>query len=62
MNKIISDINSKSKKIKDFLTKNLKKKKLRPNLYIVIGGDGFMLKTLKRNKKSSRIFCIYYHL
>ncbi len=56
MNKIISDINSKSKKIKDFLNKNLKKSKLRSNLYIVIGGDGFMLKTLKRNKNSSRIF------
>ena len=56
MSKIISDINSKSRKIKDFLTKNLKKNKLRPNLYIVIGGDGFMLKTLKRNKNSSRIF------
>ena len=56
MNKIISDINSRSKKIKDILTKNLKKNKLRPNLHIVIGGDGFMLKTLKRNKNSSRIF------
>ena len=55
MNKIISDTNTKSKKIKSFLIKNLKKK-LEPNTFIVIGGDGFMLKTLKKNKNNSKIF------
>ena len=56
MNKIISDTNNKSQKIKYFLIKNLKKKKLKSNMFIVIGGDGFMLKILKKNKKNSRIF------
>ena len=27
-----------------------------PNLVIVIGGDGFMLQTLKKNKKSKKFF------
>ena len=56
MLKIISDTNSKSKKIKSFLIKHLKKKQLKPNMSIVIGGDGFMLKTLKKNKNNLRIF------
>ena len=56
MSKIISDTNSKSKKIKSFLLKELKNNKLKKNLFIVIGGDGFMLKTLKKNIKSSRIY------
>ena len=56
MKKIISDKNLKSQKIKSYLIKNLKKKKIKNNLFIVIGGDGFMLKTLKKNKNSSRIF------
>ena len=56
MNKIISDTNLKSKKIKSFLIKSLKKKKLKSNISIVIGGDGFMLKTLKKNKDNLRIF------
>ena len=56
MFKIISDTNFKSKKIKSFLIKNLIKKKLKPNLSIVIGGDGFMLKTLKKNKNNFRNF------
>ena len=56
MNKIISDKNSKSQKIKSFLLKKLKNNKLKSNLFIVIGGDGFMLKTLKKNIKSSRVF------
>ena len=56
MNKIISDTNSKSKKIKTFLIKNLKKEKLKNNIFIVIGGDGFMLKILKKNINNSRIF------
>jgi len=56
MKNIISDINFRSQKIKSFLIKNLKKKKLKSNLFIIIGGDGFMLKTLKKNKNSSRIY------
>jgi len=59
MNKltIISDTNKKSLKIKSFLSKNIKKNKsLYSNLVIVIGGDGFMLKTLKKNKNSSKFF------
>ena len=54
---IISDNNIKSKKIKFLLIKKLKKVKyLRPNLRIIIGGDGFMLKTLKKNKNLKNIF------
>ena len=54
---IISDNNLKSKKIKFLLIKKLKKiKYLRPNLRIIIGGDGFMLKTLKKNKNLKNIF------
>ena len=56
MNRIISDKNSKSQKIKSFLQKKLKNNKLKSNLFVVIGGDGFMLKTLKKNIKSSRVF------
>ncbi len=56
MNRIISDKNSKSQKIKSFLLKKLKNNKLKNNLFVVIGGDGFMLKTLKKNIKSSRVF------
>ena len=55
--KIISDTNKKSLKIKSFILKNIKKNKLiKPNLIIVIGGDGFMLKTLKNNKNTSKLF------
>ena len=54
---IISDNNIKSKKIKIHLIKKLKKvKNIRPNLRIIIGGDGFMLKTLKKNKNLKNIF------
>ncbi len=54
---IISDINSKSIKIKKQIIKILKKEKVKKsNLVIVIGGDGFMLKTLKKNKKSKKFF------
>ena len=56
-NIIISDSNKKSLKIKKFLLKNLKKKSsLNSKLVIVIGGDGFMLKTLKKNEHSSKLF------
>ncbi len=55
--KIISDTNIRSLKIKNFILKNIKKSKpLRENLIIVIGGDGFMLKTLKQNKNLSKLF------
>ena len=55
--KIISDVNIKSLRIKNFILKNIKKSKpLKKNLVIVIGGDGFMLKTIKRNKKSNKLF------
>ena len=54
MNKpiIISDSNNKSLKIKSFLVKNLKNISYKSNVIIVIGGDGFMLKTLKKNLTS----------
>ena len=54
---IISDKNLKSKKIKHSLDKILNRiipKKF--NIIIVIGGDGFMLQTLKKNKKSKKFF------
>ena len=59
MNKplIISDKNSRSQSIKRQVIKVLNKKNLRRmNIVIVIGGDGFMLQTLKRNKKKNRFF------
>ena len=56
MKRIISDKNKKSQKIKLFLIKKLRNKKLKSNLYLVIGGDGFMLKTLKKNRNNSKLF------
>ena len=54
---IISDTNRKSLKIKRFIIKKVKANPIsRLNLVIVIGGDGFMLKTLKKNKKSLNLF------
>jgi NAD+ kinase len=54
---IISDTNQKSLKIKLALLKIFNKSKnIRPNIIIVIGGDGFMLQTLKKNKKSKKFF------
>tara|TARA_B100000902_G_C27293563_1_gene908626 strand:- start:1350 stop:2123 length:774 start_codon:yes stop_codon:yes gene_type:complete len=54
---IISDTNKKSLKIKSSLIKKLSKIQLnKSNLVIVIGGDGFMLQTLKKNKKSNKKF------
>ena len=54
---IISDTNSKSLKIKSKITKIFKKQSLdKSNIVIVIGGDGFMLKTLKKNKKTKKKF------
>ncbi len=59
MNKplIISDKNSKSLNIKKRIIKILSKEQLKwSNLVIVIGGDGFMLQTLKRNKNTKKNF------
>jgi len=54
---IISDKNPKSLKIKSMLIKMIKKKIVKKlNVSIVIGGDGFMLQTLKKNKNSSKQF------
>ena len=54
---IISDTNQKSLKIKTQLLNKFKKIQIiRPNTVIVIGGDGFMLQTLKKNQKSKKIF------
>ena len=54
---IISDKNKKSLKIKSFLLSEIKTiSSLRLKLTIVIGGDGFMLQTLKKNKDSSKLF------
>ena len=55
--KIISDKNLKSIKIKKLLLKILKKNKVkRSNITLVIGGDGFMLQTLKKNQNSKNYF------
>tara|TARA_A100000164_G_C21763325_1_gene702670 strand:- start:233 stop:997 length:765 start_codon:yes stop_codon:yes gene_type:complete len=54
---IISDKNNKSLKIKRFVKKSIQDKNfVRANLVIVIGGDGFMLQTLKKNKKLSNLY------
>ena len=54
---IISDKNLKSQRIKKSLIKILHKKQpSKSNITIVIGGDGFMLQTLKKNKKSKKFF------
>jgi NAD+ kinase len=55
--KIISDNNSRSLKIKKKIIKILSKEKIKKsNVAIVIGGDGFMLQTLKKNKNSNKSF------
>ena len=59
MNKltIVSDKNLKSIQIKKKLLKILDNKKIYiSDLVIVIGGDGFMLQTLKKNKNSNKLF------
>src|SRR6056300_2024522 len=59
MNKtqIISDKNKKSKKIKLQILKLLGKAKYKNlNIIIVIGGDGFMLQTLKQNRDKDKFF------
>ena len=59
MNKalIISDKNKKSLRIKNILTKKIEANQFKKsNLIIVIGGDGFMLQTLKKNPNSKEYF------
>ena len=54
---IISDKNQRSLKIKSLIQKEINQNKVkRYNIIIVIGGDGFMLQTLKKNKKSKKLF------
>ena len=54
---IISDKNVKSYKIKAQLTKKINSFHInKKNLVIVIGGDGFMLQTLKKNKNTKKQF------
>ena len=54
---IISDKNIRSSNIKKSLIKILKRSEIKkPNLAIVIGGDGFMLQTLKKNRNSKKSF------
>ena len=54
---IIFDKNKKSSKIKNLLIKKLNQNQFKKeNLIIVIGGDGFMLQTLKKNKNSKKQF------
>ena len=54
---IISDKNKKSVNIKKILIKKIEKNNYnKSNLIIVIGGDGFMLQTLKKNKNSQKKF------
>ena len=48
---VVSDKNKKSIKIKNLLINKIKSYQFKKNnLTIVIGGDGFMLETLKKNK------------
>ena len=59
MNKphVVSDKNKKSIKIKNIIIKKIKNSLFsKNNLTIVIGGDGFMLETLKKNKNSKKQF------
>ena len=54
---IISDKNKKSIKIKNLLIKKINQNQFKKeNIIIVIGGDGFMLQTLKKNKNSKKQF------
>ena len=52
---IISDKNKKSLNIKNLLIKVINKEKFeQDDLVIVVGGDGFMLETLKKNKNTKK--------
>ena len=55
--KIISDKNKKSRKIKSVLINKIKRLDIvKSNITIVIGGDGFMLQTLKKNKNLKKFY------
>tara|TARA_B100000242_G_scaffold170473_1_gene122129 strand:+ start:37 stop:810 length:774 start_codon:yes stop_codon:yes gene_type:complete len=56
--KIISDKNLKSLKIKSFLYKKMSSNilKIKKNIVIVIGGDGFMLNILKKNIRRNYVY------
>jgi len=57
MPQIIFDTNKKSQNIKKILLKKIHDSQYKNNnLIIVIGGDGFMLETLKKNKNSKKLF------
>lgn len=59
MNKpqIIYDKNRKSLKIKNLLIRKINSHQFKKNnIVIVIGGDGFMLETLKKNKNKKKQF------
>ena len=54
---IISDKNKKSIRIKNLIIKKIEANQFKKsNLVIVIGGDGFMLQTLKKNRNSKKQF------
>ena len=54
---IISDKNKKSQIIKKILLKKINISNfIKPGLVIVIGGDGFMLQTLKKNRNLRKVF------
>ena len=54
---VISDKNQRSLKIKYIIKKKINQNKVkRSNITIVIGGDGFMLQTLKKYRKSKKFF------
>ena len=54
---LISDKTKNSIKIKSFLQKRFKfSSLLKSKVIIVVGGDGFMLQTLKKNKNSKKSF------
>ena len=53
---IVSDNNKKSLMIKLQVYRILKKRDFKKNIIIVIGGDGFMLETLKKYKDSKKLF------
>jgi len=55
--KIFSDRNIKSIKLKKIILNNFKNNKyFKKKIYIVIGGDGFMLQTLKKNQSNDIFF------
>ena len=55
--KIIADKNTRSQKIKLSVLKIIKNYNFyKENLIIIIGGDGFMLQNLKKNKDNNKLF------